>query len=351
MPSGEPVMVAAAAVASGSCSTRVPGDDEIAPYSVTRATSSDIEEQAASLREWNQVYEQMTPGRFVGGLHEMCFSGVQLFRETTNQGIHESGAPWSGSRAIGVPIRMEGAALFRGEAVDGDALFTLGPDDELDFYTPRGFEIFGLVVDAGALETHAREVEHRDIRTAFAGKGVLKPGAERVGEFRRLLHSVLQSLDVNPIALQFRQAQRVLEQSMLGAVVAVTADDGEAPKMACAGRRNVVDAAKAFMHSHIAEPITVADLCRELGVSRRTLQYSFQEVLGINPVRFLRAMRLNGVRRDLKSEARPTRPVQDIAARWGFWHLGHFVTDYKRMFGELPSETLRRKRRPSLAER
>ena len=36
--------------------------------------------------------------------------------------------------------------------------------------------------------------------------------------------------------------------------------------------------------------------------------------------------------------------VQDIAARWGFWHLGHFVTDYRRMFGELPSQTLQARR-------
>ncbi|GHU15365.1 hypothetical protein AGMMS50225_28560 [Betaproteobacteria bacterium] len=33
--------------------------------------------------------------------------------------------------------------------------------------------------------------------------------------------------------------------------------------------------------------------------------------------------------------------VGDIAARWGFWHLSHFAADYKEMFGELPSDTLR----------
>jgi AraC family ethanolamine operon transcriptional activator len=353
-------MAVAAAIAAEASGVRSQCEGDIAPLSVTRTTSSDIEEQAASLREWTQVYEQVTPGRFVGGLHELCFSGVQLFRETTNQAVHESGTPWWGSRAIGVPIRMDGTALFHGESVEINALVTLGPDEELDFYTPRGFEILGLVVDSSALETHAREVEHRDLTAAFAGKGVLKPRAERLDEFRRLLQSVLQSSEVNPSALQFRQTQRVLEQTMLGAVVAVAADDGASPKPPCAGRRHVVDTANAFMRSRIAEPITVADLCRELGVSRRTLQYSFQEVLGINPVRFLRAMRLNGVRRDLKARTRSahlrvrTRPadsVQDIAARWGFWHLGHFVTDYKRMFGELPSETLGRKRGSAIAQR
>ena len=32
----------------------------------------------------------------------------------------------------------------------------------------------------------------------------------------------------------------------------------------------------------------------------------------------------------------------DVAARWGFWHLSQFAVDYKKLFGELPSRTLRR---------
>ena len=35
--------------------------------------------------------------------------------------------------------------------------------------------------------------------------------------------------------------------------------------------------------------------------------------------------------------------VQDAAARWGFWHLGQFSRDYKRQFGELPSQTLKQR--------
>jgi AraC family ethanolamine operon transcriptional activator len=342
---------------AGSCAVapaakRAPRERDIAPFAVTRTTSSDIEQQAASLRGWDQVYEQMTPGRFVGGLHEVRIAGVQLFRETTNQAVHESGMPWLGSRAIGVPIRADGGALFGGEAAALGDIVTVGPADELDFYTPRDFEILGLVVDADALERHACDVEQRDVAAAFASRRVLKPKADRLDEFQRLLQSVLQTSVVNSSALEFRQAQRVLQQTLLSAVVAVgVADDGPPSPAACASRRSVVDAAEAAMRARVAEPITVADLCRELRVSRRTLQYSFQEVLGINPVRFLRAIRLNGARRDLKAGARPRDAVQDIAARWGFWHLGHFVTDYKRMFGELPSETLGRDTGTAIARR
>ena len=340
-------MNATSAATKRSSAPEMWGGGDAAPFSVARVTSTDIEEQAASLNGWNQVYEQMTPGRFVGKLHELRFSGVQVFRETSNQAVHESGTPWPGSRAVGVPIHMEGTALFCGQPVDTDALVTLGPANELDFYAPRRFDILGLVMDADILESHARQIEHRNIATEFGSRNVLKPGKARLDEFRRALLSVLQALDANPTALQFRQTQRVLLQTLLGAVVAVVADDAASPEIAHPRRRHIVDSAKDFMRSHIADTITVADLCIELGVSRRTLQYSFQEVLGINPVRFLRAMRLNGVRRDLKNTGTSAPSVQDVAANWGFWHLGHFVTDYRRMFGELPSETLRGTRRPA----
>jgi len=32
--------------------------------------------------------------------------------------------------------------------------------------------------------------------------------------------------------------------------------------------------------------------------------------------------------------------VKQVAYAHGFWHLGQFAHDYKRLFGESPSETL-----------
>ena len=321
------------------------GRSDLAPCSISRVTSADVDEQAANLKEWDQRYEQLTPGRFVGSLHEFCCGDIQVFRETTSQSVHESGGPSRGSRAFGIPVgTTTGVALFRGQPVDHESMVTLGGNDELDFYTPRGFEILGLVVDAAALERHAHAVEHRDIAADCGGLGAVKPEPTRLAALRSLVLSVLESADADPGPLQYRQTQRVLAQSLMGAAIAAVADDSALPKQPCPSRQHIVEAAKAYMHARITEPITIADLCVALGVSRRTLQYSFQEVLGLNPVCFLRAVRLNGVRRDLKRGEPPATSVQDAAAKWGFWHLGHFVTDYKRMFGELPSETLRRKR-------
>ena len=34
--------------------------------------------------------------------------------------------------------------------------------------------------------------------------------------------------------------------------------------------------------------------------------------------------------------------VADVANEWGFWHMGGFAADYRKLFGELPSTTLNR---------
>jgi len=42
--------------------------------------------------------------------------------------------------------------------------------------------------------------------------------------------------------------------------------------------------------------------------------------------------------------AGPLAMVKEIAIEHGFVELGRFAGDYRRMFGELPSETLQRQR-------
>jgi AraC family ethanolamine operon transcriptional activator len=321
----------------------VPAGQRGATYSVRRVASSDAEEQAESLRAWNQIYEQLSPGPFAGSLEEYCFRGIQVFREITGQSVHEAGGAWPGSRTFGVPVRLEGTAVYRGVPFDADSLLTFGDGEELDLYTPRTLDILGVTVEERTLRAYAEAIEHRDVDAMLGGAHVIKPAVSRLAELRRFLQSVLASLAANPAALHFDETQRLLEQSIFGAILAVfgDADEVSAARPLCPSRNQLVERARAYMRSHIDAPITVADLCAHLGVSRRTLQYSFNEVLGQNPVRFLRALRLNGVRRDLKAARRQGASIQDVAARWGFWHLGHFVTDYKRMFGELPSDTLR----------
>jgi AraC family ethanolamine operon transcriptional activator len=104
-------------------------------------------------------------------------------------------------------------------------------------------------------------------------------------------------------------------------------------------RARVVRRAEEFMRTHLCDPLSVLDLCRELGVGERALHYAFQEVRGLSPMAYFKATRLNEVRRELKAASPGTTTVREVAQRWGFWHTGEFAADYRRLFGELPSQT------------
>ena len=107
-----------------------------------------------------------------------------------------------------------------------------------------------------------------------------------------------------------------------------------------AQRQLAVDKALELILS-TQDAITVSDVYAYSGVSWRTLDRAFKESFGVTPKQYIVATRMVGVRRTLLAAPTGTK-ITAIAQDWGFWHLGRFSSDYKHMFGELPSATLRR---------
>ena len=90
--------------------------------------------------------------------------------------------------------------------------------------------------------------------------------------------------------------------------------------------------------------LTVPDLAVAVGVSERTLRTAFQDYFGMGPVQFLRLRTLNLARHALQNSDPALTTVTGVATRFGVWELGRFARDYQRLFGELPSMTLRHAR-------
>ena len=101
-----------------------------------------------------------------------------------------------------------------------------------------------------------------------------------------------------------------------------------------------------WLRGHLAEPINLDRLAVVAGVRPRTLEAHFRSFLGTTPLGWLRRMRLVNARRELE-RGRAHARVTDIALANGFNQLGRFATDYRSVFGEAPSMTLRRGRRSS----
>jgi AraC family ethanolamine operon transcriptional activator len=104
----------------------------------------------------------------------------------------------------------------------------------------------------------------------------------------------------------------------------------------------IVHKVEDWVDGQSPETIQIADLCRALHLPRRTLQRAFTETLGVGPARYLTLKRLTAVRSALRRSDPTSITVTDVALRHGFWELGRFATDYRRVFGERPSQTLTR---------
>lgn len=100
--------------------------------------------------------------------------------------------------------------------------------------------------------------------------------------------------------------------------------------------------AVAFLEANPELDIGVADIAQACHVSIRALQLAFRRHLDTTPMGYLRRVRLDRVRSDLReATAASGVTVTQLAARWGFADPGSFSAHYRRAYGESPRVTLR----------
>ena len=97
------------------------------------------------------------------------------------------------------------------------------------------------------------------------------------------------------------------------------------------------------IHSSDLENISAAALCVHAQCSQRLLEKSFLKRFGVTPKRYVKCLRLARVRSDLLEFSNQNcESIIELAGIHGFWHMGQFAADYRAIYGELPSKTLRR---------
>lgn len=99
----------------------------------------------------------------------------------------------------------------------------------------------------------------------------------------------------------------------------------------------------AYIRENIKEDLSVDALATLSKVSSRTLYNIFSRYKSITPMHYIKQQKLLHIRKVLQGQERSVRNVTEVALDYGFMHLGRFSSDYKKLFGELPSETLKKK--------
>lgn len=280
-------------------------------------------------------YGRSDPDRFRVDIDAMTadrFSMVDLAWDIPGTAVTGS----TGLTVVSIAGRFDG--LHGRDVVDIRRPF-LVPADGLDA-TWEAHRATVVALDLIAVERIARAATGDDaLRIRGTGTAPLSPAAAAYWEttVRGIRHAMATTPDLftHPMiaAANFHQ----LATAFLHAFPTNWLQGGEGRS----GGSTVVRFAIDFMRAHVSEPITMTDVARASFVSTRGLHAAFTRERGETPMQYLRRVRLDAVRADLRAGGADLT-VAAAARRWGFAHLPRFAEQYRRAFGERPSETLRR---------
>lgn len=96
-----------------------------------------------------------------------------------------------------------------------------------------------------------------------------------------------------------------------------------------------------YIIEHIEEPLQMFQLCQLTNKGIRTIERTFKQIFNLTVRDYHTAYRLSLIRQTLIHDKNTS--VSDTALKYGYLHLGRFSQNYKKLFGELPSQTLRRR--------
>lgn len=302
----------------------------------------DADQHSIAVAECEHVYEQVERGAFRGRVSELLLGPVHILRDQVSNPIGYMGPAWVGKHVFFSFLPTAGTVYCHGRPIPQNAVVKYPRDFHYRAYSNGPMDCVAVSIreDAfvGELAAFSRE------QIPSLKKALCVPDHDCVVRFRRDSLQLLEEISAVPQLVEDNAWRESAKNRVLATLLEVVQSGTAAPhKLPPPSTRSyIVDKAIEFMQAKAAcRPGELADLCRGLRVSSRTLRYSFQEIVGVSPVQYLFALKLRRIRRELL-EGQGAHGIHRVAERHGFEHMGRFARLYQQTFGEKPSATVGR---------
>jgi AraC family ethanolamine operon transcriptional activator len=305
-----------------------------------RADFSEIEELCSAVRSWDLDFRPLAASAHsdsIGRITQQSCGPLEIAHARFLASIDQEGSPPPGALTFAVLEEGMRRLWWRGRDVDAGTVLVFPHGGELRSISGPDFEVHTISVreEVAAHVCERFELVLPDPRlrsetfqplpaVLSAVRGRLRrlrdaPGCGSALEAKQLIEELMLAwLSTSVVQPEWREPMRVRDRAI----------------QKCLQRIEQADWAQ----------LTSGVLCEVGGVGERTLQYAFRERFGLTPAAFLKMRRLAEVRRRLLRPGIGDLTVGETAASLGFWHVGQFAADYRRAFGETPSQTLWRSR-------
>ena len=292
-------------------------------------------------RPWELIARQLDGGKLHNRKDYLVTPSVVLYRETLTPAVRVQGLSPAGYLTFAILLRSDLRTTYYGVHPDASSRLIVAAPGGVDVTVDAKYSHLILLV---RMELLQRRLPAQCLArlTRAADRHGLSLAPNKLARFRDWLARVLERAFDTPQAFEHAAVIASLEEDLSHWLAWICASsDGSTH---AARRRRGLNRALEYLRTADLSRVSVADLCRVARVSDRTLRYAFHDELDLSPLAFLRRLRLHAARRELMNAEGALPRVTDVANRQGFLELGRFAADYRRLFGELPSETLAHRR-------
>lgn len=304
--------------------------------------SHDFVELEEALNSWDHQYQQISPGTFYGRFLHTQNDVLGVYRNRWERAIHYRGAP-KGIVMFAVTLAQTSEAHWMGQRVGVDDMCVQRCGAEAEYFSASLWDMLAFTIPETELTRQIVDITHDDPETLLHTHGAVHLTPQRAAQVRQ---AALTYIDTAVRSVATPDAPSPLPQMATSIVellarTLVSTQPQRHAKASLDRPRQLIYKAEDLYGQHANQPLHIGQLCRELGVSERTLRNAFYKLTDSSPHAYLKTQRLNQVHRELRDSDPGEVQIKQLAYANGFYHLGHFSQDYKQLFGELPSETLR----------
>lgn len=287
--------------------------------------------------------KQIECGSFSAHLQQIQCGPISINRFTTTRRFEANGNPPPGVRTFGIPTAQCQPFVWRGKKTSGNTIQIYKPSTELALITHPQFEAIDVSIDEDDFNALNQRWGFPDLDRMIGSKDMIDCDPAIMRRLRNVLHTICESIDNNSV----RQIQHIEIQNLIVHKVpyllaqALMASEAHTIRTTADKRNLAFTTAIDYIHSAPNQLVSISKFCHDTGINERTLQRAFLDQYGITPKSYIQMQRLNNTYKALLHSDPESTKITDIALSQGFWHMSQFASDYRRLFGELPSDTLK----------
>ncbi len=302
----------------------------------------DFEAFVATVRDINSTMMFRNPKDGIWSIGQLELSGIHLQLGRVGSGNIVEGVSRSDGYLLYLPMTKKIEYLANGKEIDVNSMAIFEPGCDFYMATKEEHDWISAFIPTDFLPPPDELSEPLFSREKSIFR-VSQPSQTLLNRFRWFMANIdfastqCSHFQSTPAA---RLASEELKQILFSLIYpkeTVKPNLEGRPKIA---RETIIARCRNFIEACKDQPVTVKDLAAVAQVSESTLRTTFNEYFGIGPARYLKLRQLYQVHRVLRTAESEAVLVSDVMTKYGVWEFGRFAGQYRRLFGELPSETL-----------